>query len=155
MSLESLFPDTEKLIRCNVLNRYKELSVRLIELSNYRLWEHLMTNRHEATVNDVKLCLWTNQKTYHDNESIYAHSNDIEEVNRIVVELYDDKYGFSNTIIRFATAAETEQVVSILRSHISTDHYSPEDCDIQIHPGFSIIKEHHVKNRPMMIGLDF
>ncbi|MCU7834786.1 MAG: hypothetical protein KZQ83_05955 [gamma proteobacterium symbiont of Taylorina sp.] len=155
MSLENLFPDTEKLIRCNVINRYKELSVRLIELSNFRLWEHLMTNRHESTIKDVKLCLWVNKKTFEDNESVYAHADDVEQVNRIVVELYDDKYGFSNMITRFVTATETEQIISILRSHISKDHYTSEDCDIQVHEGFSIIKEHQVKNRPMIIGLDF
>lgn len=155
MSLEGLFPDTEKLIRCSVINRYSELSVRLVELNNYRLWEHLMTSRHEATIKDIKLCLWTCNKHFHDNESVYANNEEIDPVNRIIVDLYDEEYGFSNTIVRFVMASETEQVVKILRSHISTDHYIPEDCDIQVHEGVSIVQKHHIRSRPMIIGLDF
>ena len=152
---ENWFSDTEKVIRCSVTNRYKELSIRFIEVNNFRLWEHLMSNRHDATIKDEKLCLWVNKKTFLANESVYSQAEDVEPVNRIIVDLYDEEYSFSNTIIRFVKASETEQVTNILRSHISKDHFEPEDCNIQTHEGFSIIQKQHMNKRPMIIGLDY
>lgn len=150
----SPFAETEKLIRCNVLNRYNEQTVRLVEFSNFKLWEYLMTHKHGARINNLSLCLWISEQEFQDNEGLYARTGEIEPVNRIIVDLFDEEYGFSNAITRFARESETERVIEILTSHIPRHLFNTEACQIQTYPGYSIIQNRINNSRAMMLGLE-
>lgn len=146
------FPETEKLIRCDVINRYNEQTVRLIEFNNYKLWEYLMTNKHGARINNISLCLWVSEDEYTEHASIYERTGEAEPVNRVIVDMYDEEYGFSNAITRFVRNSETEQVIDILRSHIPDGLC--HECEVQVFRGFSITQSSNFHARPMMMGLE-
>ncbi len=147
--------ETEKLIRCNVATDNKKQTVRFIELNNFRLWEHLMISKHEASISDAMLCLWMNKDEFADNENIYSHAEKTEPVNRIVVELFDEEYGFSNTVTRFVRAPETESVIEILKSHIPDIVSDSELSQIQVYEGHTVEQILHNPKRPMILGLDY
>ena len=149
------YQETEKLIRCNVTTKNNEPSVRFIELNNFRLWEHLMISKHAASISDAMLCLWMNNEEYADNENIYSRAGNTEPVNRIVVDIFDEEYGFSNTVTRFVRAAETETVKKILKSHIPDIVSDSELSQIEVYEGHTVEQILHNPKRPMILGLDY
>lgn len=154
MSGNNPFADTEKLIRCSVTNKYKEQSIRHIELNNFRLWEHLMISKHGATINDVFLCLWVTGDEFTRNENIYSRAGNLDKVNRIVVDLFDEEYGFSNTITRFVRSNESDQVLDIILSHVPDHRNTEELCQVRVDDGLCIEQVRHNPDRPMFLGLD-
>jgi hypothetical protein len=148
----SPYNETEKLIRCNVTNRYNEQSIRLIELSSFQLWEYLMTHKHGARISDVTLCLWLSSQEFEDHESIYSRAGEAEAVNRVVVDLFDEEYGFSNPVIRYVRASETEQIKKILTSHLPEAIRNSDNCGIYTHEGFSIIQHQHIDRGSFLTG---
>ena len=135
------FRAIEKLIRCNVVNRYNEQSIRFIEFNNFKLWEYLMTNKHGIKIGNMSLCLWISDDEFKENESLYLRSGEVEPVNRVVLDLFNEEYGFSNAITRFVRDVETEQVIKILTSHIPTEIVDTDACQVDIYPGYSIIQK--------------
>jgi len=91
---KSPFHESQKLIRCEVVNRYQESSVRFVEIGSFKLWEYLMTSKHALMVGDPRLCLWVVDEEYQANANVFDRAGDIEEVDRIVVELFDRENGF-------------------------------------------------------------
>ncbi len=152
--MSSAFNDTEKLISCTVTNRYKEQSVRLIELANFKLWEYLMTSKHGARINEINLCLWLSHEEYMLNESIYSRSGDATAVNRVIVDLFDEEYGFSNPVVRYVRANETEQIIKILTSHISRQVQESDNCNIFVHEGYNITQRQHIEKGAFRKGLE-
>ncbi len=151
---EHPFSATEKLIRCDVINRYNEQSVRLIEFNNFKLWEYMMTHKHGARIKNISLCLWISEQEYEDHENVYSHTGDAEPVNRIIVDLYDEEYGFSNVITRFVRESETDQIIEILKSHLAKQSANMTDAEIQTYKGYSITQTKPSHTRPMMMGLE-
>ena len=148
------FTETEKLIRCDVINRYNEQTVRLIEFNNFKLWEYLMTHKHGAKVMNPSLSLWISEEEFQDHEDLYTRSGEAEPVNRIIVDLFDEEYGFSNAITRFVRESETEQVINILNSHLQKNTSGSNDCQIQVFKGHSVTQHKHMTSRPMIMGLE-
>jgi hypothetical protein len=148
------FEETEKLIRCNVTNKYNEQTVRLVEFNHFKLWEYLMTHKHGARISHISLCLWISEEEYLDHEGIYSRAGDVEPVNRIIVDLFDEEYGFSNAITRFARESETEHVINILRSHVPKQLWGTNDCQLQTYKGYSVTQHKHMPSRPVMLGLE-
>jgi|GEM_PF-281308 len=144
----------QKLVRCSVSSNSGEDNIRIVELENFRLWEYLMTNKHGLTVSDLYLCLWVSDYEYQQRQSIYTHAGATERVNRIVVDLYDEEYGFTNTINRFAPESDTDKVVSILTSHIPKPMHSSGLCNIEVVEGYSIEQHKHLAKRPFLMGFD-
>ena len=150
----SPFHESQKLIRCQVTNRYQETSTRFIELNDYKLWEYLMTTKHGLRVGEPHLCLWVDAAEYQDNATVFDRAGEVEAVDRIVVDLFDAEYGFSQTITRYARATESDQVVGILRSHIPTELVTPESCQIEVING-QVVQQWHAKaSRDLLTGLE-
>jgi hypothetical protein len=82
----SPFHESQKLVRCEVVNRYQESSVRFIEIGSFKLWEYLMTSKHSLKVGDPRLCLclWVDDSEYQANANVFDRAGDIEKVDRIV-----------------------------------------------------------------------
>lgn len=154
MSAVSPFHESQKLVRCQVANRYHETSTRFIEINAFKLWEHLMTTKHGLKVGEPHLCLWISADEYARSAQVFDRAGDVEAVNRIVVDLFDAEYGFSQTIVRYARGSESEQVTDILRSHIPADLCESEDCQITIIPGYSIHQAPLQVSRAMLSGLE-
>ena len=152
--IRSPFHQRQKLIRCNVIGKAGSDSVRMVELENFRLWEYLMTNKHGLQVHNLFLCLWVCEEEYIENENVYSHAGKADQVNHIVVELYDDEYGFTNTINRFVPDEETDKVVKIHTSHIPKSVLDDHACQIDVVKGWSIEQWQHTTKRPFILGFD-
>ena len=154
MSDKSPFHESQKLVRCQVVNRYQETSIRFIEIGAFKLWEYLMTTKHGLKIGDPTLCLWIDESEYEGNANVFDRAGQVEEVNRILVELFDREYGFSQTTTRYARTNETEQVLEILRSHIPVELRDSESCSIDIVSGRVVQQWHPNASRNILMGLE-
>lgn len=150
----SPFHESQKLMRCQVANRYQEASVRYIELNAYKLWEYLMTHKHGLKIGEPTLCLWVDSDAYERNANVFDRAGEVEAVNRIVVDLFDVEYGFSQTVTRYARAGETERVVEILRSHIPEQLRDSDACQIEVIDGRVVAHLPHRASRKALLGLE-
>ena len=151
---KSPFHESQKLVRCEVVNRYRESSVRFIEIGSFKLWEYLMTSKHGLKVGDPQLCLWIDDGEYQANANVFDRAGDIEEVDRILVELFDREYGFSQTSTRYARRSETQQVLAILRSHIPPEMRDSDACTIDVIHGYVIQQWQAKAGRNILMGLE-
>jgi hypothetical protein len=142
-----------KLIRCTVTNHLGEESVRHVFLDEFLLWEHLMISKHGAAIDDVSLGLWVSDDEFSRRQNIYQHAGDLEKVDRIVVDLFDAEYGFSNTVTRFVLSEECEQVREIILSHIPLDRRRAEFCQISVLSGICVRKFQHFPGREITLGM--
>lgn len=146
--------DSQKLVRCDVVNRYNEASTRFIALEAYKLWEYLMTHKHGLKVSPPRLCLWLDVPTFQSGSAIFERAGATEAVDRITVELFDTEYGFSQTVTRYSRTAETDQVIQILRSHIPADLSDSDACHIDVVNGRVVEKWHPNASRNILTGLE-
>jgi len=154
MTDNSPFHESQKLVRCQVVNRYQETSIRFIEIGAFKLWEYLMTTKHGLKVGEPSLCLWIDEGEYENNANVFDRAGDVEEVNRILVELFDREYGFSQTTTRYARTHETDQVLDILRSHIPKELCNSDSCSIDIVGGRVVQQWHPNARRNILMGLE-
>ena len=150
----SPFYESQKLVRCQVVNRYRETSTRFIEIGAFKLWEFMMTNKHGLQVGEPSLCLWVDDGEYENNANVFDRAGEVEQVNRIVVDLFDREYGFSQTTTRYARISETDQVLDILRSHIPAELQGSEACSIDIISGRVVQQWHPNARRNILMGLE-
>ena len=130
--------NSQKLIRCVLLNKEGLASVRFIEYELFNLWRYMMIHKYGFKISEMSLCMWISEGQYLQKEEIYAHSGEIEAVTRIVVSVYDSRYGFSQDTSRFVLEHETTKVCEILKSHIPDDMVENNFVEIRGYPGVSI-----------------
>ena len=146
--------DSQKLVRCLVANRYQETSIRFVEIGAFRLWEYLMSSKHGLRIGEPTLCLWVDESDYEHNANVFDRAGEVEAVDRIVVDLFDREYGFSQTITRYARSAESDRVVEILRSHIPAQLCDPDTCQIERIGGRAVQQWHPNARRNILTGLE-
>lgn len=154
MSVPSPFHASQKLMRCRVANRYQETSVRFVELDAYKLWEYLMTHKHGLRIDEPTLCLWVDAADYAYNANVFDRAGEVESVNRIVVDLFDAEYRFSQTITRYARSSESDRVVEILRSHIPDELCESDACQIAVVEGCVVQHLPAQASRAVLTGLE-
>lgn len=145
--------ESQKLIQCRVRNHQREETQRFVEFEQFRLWEYLMTHRHELTVSDPVLCLWLSEEDFREQEALYVHAGRSTAVNRIVIDLFDREFGFTNTVIRYVAEEDTEKVLAILRDHIPADLLESDDCDFVVVPGRIVQNWQNIPDSNFLIGL--
>ena len=150
----SPFHESQKLVRCQVANRYRETSIRFVEIGAFKLWEYLMTTKHGLKVGEPKLCLWIDDSEYEASANVFDRAGEVEQVNRIVVELFDREYGFSQTTTRYTRTNETDRVLDILRSHIPPELCDSESCSIDVISGRVVQQWHPNARRNILMGLE-
>ncbi len=148
------FYPSQKLVRCEVANRYQESSVRFVEIDAFRLWEYLMTHKHGLRIREPALCLWIGEQEYQHNANVFDRAGKVEAVSRIVVDLFDREFGFSQTITRYTRAAEAEHMLDILRSHIPPELRDDAACRIDVIAGRAVQKWHPHASRNILMGLE-
>jgi len=131
---------TQKLIRCTALNTQGEQSIRFVELASFKLWKYMMQHNHGMQINNITLCLWMNKTAYQDRAAVNAHCGVIEAVDQIVVSIYDQQNRFSETVVRFTPHPETEQVTSVLTSHVAEQIKQSDSVEVEVKPGYCVIK---------------
>jgi len=153
MQDSSPFHESQKLVRCEVVNRYQEASVRFVEIDAFKLWKYLMTAKHGLKVGEPSLCLWIADQEYQRNVNVFERAGEAEPVDRIVVDLFDREYGFSQTTTRYARAAESDKVMEILRSHIPAGLCNSDACNIDVINGRIVQQTHPKASRSILMGL--
>jgi len=148
------FNESQKLVRCDVVNRFKEVSTRLIEIEAFKLWSYMMTHKHGLTIINPSLCLWVSQAEFAENRAVFDHAGGVEPVDRILLDLYDAEYGFSQTSTRYARSNETEGVIEILKSHVPEALRNSEACNLEVIKGMVVQQWANGTDRPMMLGLE-
>jgi len=148
------FHPSQKLVRCQVVNRYQEASVRFVEIGSFRLWEYLMTNKHGLQISQPTLCLWIDENDYQLSAGVFDRAGEIEFVDCVAVDLFDPEYRFSQTISRYVRTTESEHLIDILRSHIPTELSDPEICRIEVIGGRVVQRWHPSASRNILTGLE-
>jgi hypothetical protein len=154
MSDRQPFLESQKLVRCDVVNRYNESSTRFVALDAFKLWEYLMCHKHGLRVGEPRLCLWVDEDAFQRGASVFERAGAVEPVDRVTVDLFDTEYGFSQTVTRYARTNETPQLVDILRSHIPPPLDASDACSIDIVHGQVVEKWHPNASRNILTGLE-
>lgn len=157
MSLEQMprieYQQSQKLVKCFTENEQGEQRLRLVEMENFRLWEYMMTTKHGLKILDPEPCLWVHQGDFDRKQHIYSHSQSVDAVNRVVLSIYDEAYGFSHFVNRFVSAADTEQLIEVLRSHMKIRVDQGDECEVIVVEGYCIQRWQHESLPPLMVGL--
>ncbi len=114
-----------------------------------------MQNKHQAKVSDVSLCLWMIEREFENNELVYSRSGNTEPVSRIIVDLFDDEYGFSNPVIRYTRRSEVKTLEGILCKHLPQSTLDSGNCNLRVEHGVAVSQYQHIVRRPLMMGLEF
>lgn len=148
------FYESQKLVHCKVINQRDEESVRLVEIDAFKLWRYLMTHKHGLRVESPSLCLWISKTEYDANPDVFDHAGRCQSVDRILIELYDEDYGFAQTSTRYAPQQETPKLLEILKSHIPVGLRDSDDCSVDVIPGVVVQHMSLRVDRPMILGLE-
>ena len=151
MADDSNHTASRKLIRSNLVSRDNRESVRFIELENYKLWSYMITQKHGFILKDTYLCLWVNKEEFSHKQDIYSRYGRVEEMNHLILMLYDDVNGFSFTISRFILERETKIMKKILTSHVREELVIKNSFDLKIYPGYCITNQKKLDT--MVLGL--
>jgi hypothetical protein len=147
------YRESKKLIQCRVRNSNNEESLRFVEFEQFRLWEYLMTHKHNLSVSDPVLCLWLSEDDYRRQEELYTHCGPSTAVSRVVIDLFDRDFGFTNTVTRYVIDQDMDRVLGILREHVPADLVDTEDCDFVVVPGRVVQNWQNVPDESFLIGL--
>lgn len=147
------FHQSQKLVQCITINEAGEERSRLVEMENFRLWEYMMVNKHGLTIKNPIPCLWIHSGDFRRQQHVFSHSQSVEAVNRIVLSIYDEAYGFSHFINRFVHATDTEQLIDVLKNHTQGRVENGDECEVMVLEGYCIHRWQHDSLPPLMVGL--
>lgn len=152
-ALRSEFRQSQKLIRCVARNSKCDGRLRLVEMESFKLWEYLMTTKHDMKIEEPAPCLWVHEDEYQQKEEIYSRSANIEPVNRVVVSIFDEYYNFSHIVNRFALENDTEPLINVLNEHMKSRIDNGDKVDLFVIKGYCVERWHHAEKPPLLIGL--
>ncbi len=148
------YQESQKLIRCRVSSEKNPPSTRYIELENYKMWEYMVTTKHELTVDtDLSLCLWVHEEEYLRNSDVYSRAGVVSPVNRLLILINDESHGYYYSASRYVPLEETDKVKKILLSHTSRSQRDDEFTNIEAVPGYTIEQKSHTEEDPLVLGL--
>ncbi|MGB0466047.1 MAG: hypothetical protein ACPGF7_00780 [Pontibacterium sp.] len=147
------YQQSQKLVQCYTENERGERRLRLVEMENFRLWEYMMTNKHGLKILEPEPCLWIHQGDFDHKQHLYSHAPSVEAVNRVVLSIYDEVYGFSHFVNRFVSAADTEQLIDILSNHMQRRVDQGDECEFIVVEGYCVQRWQHEGLPPLMVGL--
>ena len=107
----------EKIVRCVVCKRgsgHSCSSVRYVPLEIFRLWKHLMTDRHGFDVADECLSLWFDIDG--DPNITYAESN-YEQVTRVSLRVYSESDAMFHEVTRYFPTNSYPAIRPLFLSH--------------------------------------
>jgi len=129
--------NTAQLVKCHVKNADGVSSQRLIEKNNFDLWRYLVTTKHHIIIRQTDLALWMTQDEFSSKQEIYERAGTLETASRITLMLFDNDGNFTHTC-RYTPAADTEEVIDILKSHIPQAQLENNQFSIDIAEGMLV-----------------
>lgn len=143
----------QKLIRCRMVNREGETSIRYVTLEYFLLWEYMMQTRHGFTFEEYSLCMWVSSEEFDKKADLYSHSGEVEDVSRFNIEIYDDNYHYTYTVSRFVREDESEDFNQIVLSHVPDEVRASDRFIMTVVPGYCIVKENAPDRERFVLGL--
>ncbi|HET9680381.1 MAG TPA: hypothetical protein VFP95_07465 [Gammaproteobacteria bacterium] len=142
-----------RLLRCDVVNRFHEPSVRFVELETFRLWEHMMRHRHGIEVRHLHLCLWLGEATFMRNAGPFRHAGTIEEVSRVTVSIFDERHSYFFDVKRYALAEEAGDIQDTLLARIPKEIRDRGDYELDLTPGLCVERNIEQPALELILGL--
>ena len=99
-----------------------------------------MQTKHGFDISDLTMSIWVSEQDYQSKQSLYERSGDIISVDRLTVSIFDKRNGFTHVTHRFAHRDDTDQVNSILLSHVPEALIQSDDFTLEISQGRTIEK---------------
>ena len=143
-----------KLVRCELFNKNNVGSIRLVELTHFKLWEYMIQHKHGMEIRDKELCLWVSDDEYQKKLSLYSHAGKVERVNRVDVTVFASESSHCHTTHRYVADSETEELQNILLSHIPVATKDSEDYGVDVCSGYMISKMSSLKDEALVLGLN-
>ena len=110
----SPFHQSQKLMRCEVVNRYREGSVRFVELDAFKLPAIPDDPLHGLRIGEPTLCLWIDAGEYAASANLFDRAGKAVSGGRPYRQkLFDAEYGFSQTIMRYARGSRSSKSFAI------------------------------------------
>jgi len=143
----------QKLIRCRMVNREKETSIRYVTLEYFLLWEYMMQTRHGFTFEEYSLCMWVSEEEFEKKPDLYSHSGELEAVNRFNIEIYDENYHYTYHVARFVRENETDDFKDIVLTHVPAEVRGSDRFQMSVVPGYCIVKDKAADKERFVLGL--
>lgn len=143
-----------KLVRCELFNKNNVSSIRLVELSHFKLWEYMIQHKHGMEIRNKELCLWVSVDEFNNKKSLYSRAGKIEQVNRVDVTVFATESSHCHTTHRYVADSETEELQTILLSHIPVATKDSEDYGVDVCKGYMVSNLSSLKDEALMLGLN-
>jgi hypothetical protein len=143
----------QKLIRCRMVNKEGETSVRYVTLEYFLLWEYMMQHRHGFTFEEYSLGMWIPEQEFERKADLYSHSGEIERVNRFNIAIYDDNYHYTYSVARFVRESETEAFNQVVLSHVPEDVRKGDRFSMEVLGGYCIVKDKAPDRERFVLGI--
>ncbi|OGQ96354.1 MAG: hypothetical protein A2521_09015 [Deltaproteobacteria bacterium RIFOXYD12_FULL_57_12] len=138
MTTDSRHTDSQKLVKCVLLNKNKQPATRFVELESYKLWSYMICSKHGFEIQDIYLALWVTSEEFARKQMLYTHSGQVEKMNRIAMMLYDDANNFALTMNRYVLEPETELLKKVLTSHVRDELVINNSFEMRVVTGVCI-----------------
>lgn len=142
-----------RLLRCEVANSANERSLRYVELEQFRLWEYMMRNRHDISVQKFHLGLWVAISEFEANPGPFEHGGQIEEVACITISWFNPSHNYTLNIMRYVPTDQCETVKQILLSHIAGSKRGAPAIDLSEEHGVCISRVIQAPEVELILGL--
>lgn len=142
-----------RLLRCEVANSANEQSLRYVELEQFRLWEYMMRNRHDFSVQKLQLGLWMAISEFEANPGPFQHGGQVEEVSCITISWFNSSHNYTLDIMRYVPTEQCETVRQILLSHIAASKRGGRSIDLSEQHGVCISRRIEDPEVELILGL--
>lgn len=145
--------ETQKLVRCEMRHPNGHISVRFTSLEVFLLWAHMMRTRHNMECRDYAISLWIPADEFENKSRVFAHSGNIEQVNRFDFSLFDTTYNYAYRATRFVLASDSERFKEAMSSHLPRELQANDRFTMEKVPGYCIEKEKATQDNQLVLGL--
>lgn len=145
--------ETQKLIRCEIMHPNGSASIRFISLDVFLLWAHMMRTRHNLECREYSICLWLPADEFERKSGIFAHSGNIEKVNRISYSLFDDTNHYTYRASRFVLDNDSARFKKAMYSNIPQELQSSDRLEVEENSGYCVGKESVSSGDNLVLGL--
>jgi hypothetical protein len=108
---------SEKLVKCEVRKKDSPPSVRYVPCEVFDLWQYLMTEKHGFSIDRPVSSLWMDED---EALGVVSSGDEVEQVDEVVLLLYEEERGMFKRICRYFLSSESEQLKQNLVSHFSS-----------------------------------
>lgn len=143
----------QKLIRCRMVNREGDTSIRYVTLEYFLLWEYMMQHRHGFNFKEYSLGMWIPAEEFEAKADLYSHSGEVERVNRYNISIYDDNYHYTYTVARFVRENESDAFNEVVLLHVPEEIRDSEYFEMKRVEGYCIVKHKAPVRERLVLGL--